>query len=200
MATPAPSASAATVAAAPGACPAAVTNRRSAADLLSSYEFGHSETLAIVDVVRPVAQWVAADGTMTTLESAARERRAHQEPPPGVGTDLAVSAELASQLGHTGDGTADIGGARFRGSAAAPRAVFEELRRATAGGAADFAGVTWERVDAVKGESMSCPPADRAGAPRLLVEPVPAPAGRARLVAVEHRPTASRPATGRQSR
>ncbi|MBV1849764.1 hypothetical protein [Catellatospora tritici] len=100
-----------------------------------------------------------------------------------------MSAELASRLGHTDDGTADIGGVRFRGFPAAPRAVFEELRRATAGGAADFVGVTWERVDASKDGSMSCPPADRAGAPRLLVASIPSSAGRTRLMAVEHRTT-----------
>ncbi|MDI1460285.1 hypothetical protein QEZ54_04840 [Catellatospora sp. KI3] len=124
---------------------------------------------------------------MTTLDGAARERGAARKPPPGVGTDPAVSAELASRLGHTDGGTADIGGVRFRGSPAAPYAVFEELRRATAGGAADFVGVTWERVDAGKDGSMSCPPADRAGASRLLVASVPSSTGRTRLVAVEHR-------------
>ncbi len=94
---------------------------------------------------------------------------------------MAVIAELASRLGNGGTG------ARFDPD---PRAVFEELRRATAGGVADYAGVTWERVDAEGGVFWPCPTADRAGTPRLFTTSFPTPDGRARMVAVEHRPVA----------
>ena len=40
---------------------------------------------------------------------------------------------------------------------AEPRAIFEELRRASAGGVADYAGVTWERIAAEDGVFWPCP-------------------------------------------
>jgi assimilatory nitrate reductase catalytic subunit len=147
-------------------------------DLLVVADFVLSETAALADVVLPTAQWAEEDGTMTNLEGRVLRRRALRRPPPGVRTDLAVLAELASQLGN---------GTRFL---AEPRAVFEELRRASAGGTADYAGVTWERVDAEDGVFWPCPSVDRPGTPRLFGDGFPTPDGRARLVPVEHRPVA----------
>jgi len=120
---------------------------------------------------------------MTNLEGRVLRRRALREPPPGIGTDLAVLAELGAQLSQA----KGKNGVRFDSD---PRAVFEELRRATAGGVADYAGVTWERVDAEDGVFWPCPSADRAGTPRLFERSFATPDGRARMVAVEHRPVA----------
>ncbi|GAA1409650.1 molybdopterin oxidoreductase family protein [Catellatospora coxensis] len=169
---------------------ARITERLRSLDLLIVCDFVLSETAAIADVVLPVAQWAEEDGTMTNLEGRVLRRRALRKPPPGTGTDLAVMAELASRLGRTGDGRSVAGGEQPGGFSAEPRAVFEELRRATAGGVADYAGVTWERVDAENGVFWPCPAADRAGTPRLFEEGFPTPDGRARMVAVEHRPVA----------
>jgi assimilatory nitrate reductase catalytic subunit len=152
-------------------------------DLLVVADFVLSETAALADVVLPTAQWAEEDGTMTNLEGRVLRRRALRKPPPGVRTDLAVLAELASQLGD---------GRRFL---AEPRAVFEELRRASAGGTADYAGVTWERVDAEDGVFWPCPSVDRPGTPRLFVDRFATPDGRARLVPVEHRPVAEEVST-----
>jgi len=103
-------------------------------------------------------------------------------------------AELAYRLGHRDAADRAIGdrstGARFTSD---PRATFEELRRATAGGVADYAGVTWERVDAEDGVFWPCPSVDRAGTPRLFEEAFATPDGRARLHPVEHRPAAEEP-------
>lgn len=116
---------------------------------------------------------------MTNLEGRILRRRALRRPPPGVRTDLAVVAELATRLSRHG--------ARFPTD---PRAVFEELRRASAGGPADYAGVTWERVDAEDGVFWPCPSVDAPGTPRLFEHSFATPDGRARFVAVEHRPVA----------
>jgi len=156
-----------------------VTDRLRELDLLVVADFVRSETAELADVVLPVTEWAEEDGTMTNLEGRIQLRRALREPPPGTGTDLAVLAELASRLGKSGDGV------RFDSD---PRAVFEELRRATAGGVADYAGVTWERVDAEGGVFWPCPAADRAGTPRLFTTTFTTPDGRARMVAVDHRP------------
>jgi hypothetical protein len=91
------------------------------------------------------------------------------KPPPGTGTDLAVPAEPALRLGHR-DGAVRANGERSTGAriTAYPRATFEELRRATAGGVAEYAGVTWERVDAEDSVSdvLAGGPGGRAAAPR----------------------------------
>ncbi len=145
-------------------------------DLLVVSDFVLSETAALADVVLPTAQWAEEDGTMTNLEGRVLRRHALREPPPDVRTDLAVIAELASRLGA---------GAWFTTE---PRAVFEELRRASAGGTADYAGVTWERVDAEDGVFWPCPSVDRPGTPRLFLDTFATPDGRARFLPVEHRP------------
>src|SRR5262249_19721927 len=127
-------------------------------DFLMVCDFVFSETAELADVVLPTAQWAEEDGTMTNLEGRVLRRRALREPPPGTGTDLGVLAELSARLGN---------GARL---ARQPRAVFDELRRASAGGPADYAGVTWERIDADGGVFWPCPADDHPGTPRLFTE------------------------------
>jgi len=137
-----------------------------------------SETAAAADVVLPVGQWAEEEGTMTNLEGRVLRRRRLRKPPPGVGTDLAVIAELTTRLvGH---------GARF---VADPRVVFDELRRATAGGTADYAGITYERLD-TEDLYWPCPSEEHPGTPRLFADGFPTPDGRARFVPVDHRPPA----------
>ncbi|WP_326561048.1 molybdopterin oxidoreductase family protein [Micromonospora sp. NBC_01796] len=175
-------------------------------DLLVVADFVLSETAAMADVVLPTAQWAEEDGTMTNLEGRVLRRRALRPPPAGVRTDLSVIAELARRL--VGDGMAGNGttGGRTTGSATDgsgttgggagssfpedPRLVFDELRRASAGGIADYAGVTWDRIDAEDGVFWPCPAEDRPGTPRLFAETFPTPDGRARFLPVEHRPAA----------
>jgi assimilatory nitrate reductase catalytic subunit len=72
-------------------------------------------------------------------------------------TDLAVNAELAGQLGS---------GAWFTSE---PGAAVREPRCASTGGAVDYAGVTWERVDAEDGVFRPRPSVDRSGMLRLLL-------------------------------
>ncbi|MFC6019606.1 molybdopterin oxidoreductase family protein [Plantactinospora solaniradicis] len=151
-------------------------------DLLVVADFVRSETAAIADVVLPTAQWAEEDGTMTNLEGRVLRRRALRPPPPGVRTDLAVLAELAERLG-----AGSVAGPRFPVD---PRAVFEELRRASAGGVADYAGISWERIDAEDGVFWPCPTEDEPGTPRLFTDGFPTPDGRARFLPVEHRPVA----------
>jgi assimilatory nitrate reductase catalytic subunit len=160
---------------------ARVAERLRALDLVVVADFVRSETAELAHVVLPTAQWAEEDGTMTNLEGRVLRRRALRRPPPGTGTDLGVLAGLAARLGY---------GARFD---AEPRAVFEELRRASAGGPADYAGVTWERIDAEDGVFWPCPEDDHPGTPRLFARTFPTPDGRARFVPVEHRPAAEEP-------
>jgi len=89
-----------------------------------------------------------------------------------------------------GDRTQRLGcGERF---APDPEAVFAELGRASAGGRADYAGMTYARISAEDGLFWPCPDADHPGTPRLFADGFPTPDGRARFHAVSHRRPAER--------
>jgi len=74
-----------------------------------------------------------------------------------------------------------------------PAAVFDELRRATAGATADYSGITYARIDAEDGVFWPCPSEDHPGTPRLFEERFHHADGRAKFHAVEHRPAGEEP-------
>jgi assimilatory nitrate reductase catalytic subunit len=158
---------------------AAVTDWLGRLDLLVVADFVLSETAALADVVLPTAQWAEEDGTMTNLEGRVIRRRRLTAPPAGVRTDLSIIAELSARFGAP---TSDD-----------PRSVFDELRRASAGGIADYAGISWERLDAEGGVFWPCPAEDHPGTPRMFLDRFATPVGRARFVPVDHRPAAEQP-------
>ncbi|MET8547985.1 molybdopterin oxidoreductase family protein [Micromonospora zamorensis] len=155
-------------------------------DLLVVADLLLSETAALADVVLPTAQWAEEDGTMTNLEGRVLRRRALRPPPPDVRTDLDIISELAARLAPD-EAAATEAAARFP---ADPAAVFAELRRASAGGIADYAGISWARIDGADGVWWPCPTEDGPDTPRLFAERFATPDGRARFHPVDHRPAA----------
>jgi assimilatory nitrate reductase catalytic subunit len=149
--------------------------RLAALDLLVVADAFLSETAAQADIVLPVTQWAEEEGTMTNLEGRIILRRRATPPPPGVWTDTQIISALAARLGH---------GDKFPSD---PRVIFDELRRASAGGIADYAGVTWERITAEDGVFWPCPSEDHPGTPRLFAERFATPDGRARFFPVLER-------------
>jgi assimilatory nitrate reductase catalytic subunit len=125
-----------------------VLERLRALDFLVVCDIFLSETAAEADVVLPAAQWAEEEGTMTNLEGRVLRRKQVLPPPEGVVDDLTLLAALAGRLGR---------GAYFSPD---PRVVFEELRRASAGGIADYAGITYERIEAEQGVFWPCPAED----------------------------------------
>jgi assimilatory nitrate reductase catalytic subunit len=158
-----------------------LADRLRSLDLLVVNDFFLSETAELADVVLPVAQWAEEEGTMTNLEGRIILRRRQQPPPTGVRTDAEVLKALADRLGE---------GERF---SADPAFLFEELRRASAGGIADYAGVSYARIAAEDGVFWPCPSEDHPGTPRLFLERFGTPDGRARFHPVQHRPPAEEP-------
>lgn len=156
---------------------ATVRERLASLDLLVVADVVPSETALLADVVFPVTQWAEEDGTMTSLEGRVLRRRAAVPPPGEVRSDLAVFAGLAERLGSKGFSTD-------------PAEVFEELRRASAGGRADYSGITWERLDAGEALFWPVPSEGHPGTPRLFADGFRTPDGRAHVVPVDHRPVA----------
>lgn len=154
-----------------------VQRRLDALDFLAVADVVLSETAERADVVLPVAQWAEEDGTLTNLEGRVIRRRRALTPPHGVRTDLEILSGLAGRLGH---------GHRFSSD---PATVFAELARASAGGVADYAGMSYQRLED-GGLCWPCPTEDHPGTPRLFAERFATPDGKARFTPVEHRPVA----------
>jgi assimilatory nitrate reductase catalytic subunit len=148
----------------------AIERRLRALDFLVVVDFFVSETAALADVVLPSAQWAEEDGTMTTLEGRVIRRRRAVAPPPEVRTDLEIFCAIAAGLGKAH---------LFESSD--PEIVFDELRRASAGGVADYAGITYERIDREQGVFWPCPSENHPGTPRLFAERFATPNRRARF-------------------
>jgi assimilatory nitrate reductase catalytic subunit len=151
-------------------------------DLLVVCDGFENETSAFAHVILPTTQWAEEEGTMTNLEGRVILRQRVQRPPDGVKTDLEVLGELATRLGV---GT----GFQFQNS----EAVFDELRRATAGARADYSGLSYDKIRQAQGVFWPCPSPDHPGTPRLFAERFQFPNGRARFHAVPHRPAAELP-------
>ncbi|MGW1033538.1 molybdopterin oxidoreductase family protein [Streptomyces antibioticus] len=122
-----------------------VEERLRSLDFLAVCDVVLSETAALADVVLPVTQWAEESGTTTSLEGRVLLRRQALTPPDGIRSDLEVLHELAARLGVE------------KGFPTDPEEVFEELRRASAGGIADYSGITYARLAAENGVFWPCP-------------------------------------------
>ena len=157
-------------------------NRRlGALDLLVVADIFLSETAARADVVLPITQWAEHEGTMTNLEGRVLWRRRVKEPPPGVWTDAQVLKALADRLGRGRYFSSDV------------REIAAEFRRASAGGAADYAGITYERIEREDGVFWPCPSEQHPGTPRMFLDRFATEDGRARFRSVEYRSAAEEP-------
>jgi assimilatory nitrate reductase catalytic subunit len=182
-----------------------VEERLRSLDFLAVADVVLSETARLADVVLPVAQWAEETGTTTSLEGRVLLRRRALSPPAGIRSDLEVLHELAARLGVE------------KGFPVEPQEVFDELRRATAGGPADYSGITYRRLAEENGVFWPCPapPGSRAGVspgvltddpvqeespsavhpgtPRLFLDRFATGDGRARFAAVSYRDSAEEP-------
>ena len=171
-----------------------VEERLRSLDFLAVCDVVLSETAALADVVLPVTQWAEETGTTTNLEGRVLLRRRAITPPEGVRSDLEVLHELAGRLGVE------------KGFPTRPEEVFDELRRASAGGPADYSGIDYRRLAEENGVFWPCPAPTGAddgrtgraagphpGTPRLFLDRFATDDGRARFAPVAHRPSAEEP-------
>ena len=156
-----------------------LTERLRSLDFLVVSDFFLSETAQLADVVLPSAQWLEEEGTMTNLEGRVLRRRKAVECPDGVATDIDLLCNLAERMGR---------GQYFQYAGA--EAVFDELRRASAGGPADYSGISYDKIDAQSGVFWQCPSVDgmddHPGTPRLFGDGFPTANGMAKFHAIRH--------------
>ncbi len=145
-------------------------------------DFFLSETARHADVVLPVAMWAEDEGTVTNVEGRVIKYNRATTPPADVPTDWQLMCELARRLGK---------GEYFPYTE--PRQIFAELARASQGGLADYYGITYEKVEALKGVFWPCPSLDHPGTPRLFHDRFYHPDGRAVLHPVSYTPPAEEP-------
>ncbi|MEU0595011.1 molybdopterin oxidoreductase family protein [Streptomyces ardesiacus] len=141
-----------------------VEERLRSLDFLAVCDVVLSETARLADVVLPVTQWAEETGTTTNLEGRVLLRRRAVTPPEGVRGDLEVLHALAGRLGVE------------KGFPVDPEEVFEELRRASAGGPADYSGIDYRRLAREDGVFWPCPAPPPHGGPALRAAVTPPPA------------------------
>ena len=159
-----------------------VERRLKALDFLVVADYFQSETAQLADVVLPSAQWAEEDGTMTNLEGRVVLRRAAFAPTGEARTDLAIIQALAARLGKE----------RFF-SLPDAESVFEELGRASAGGPADYSGMSYGKIAANQGLFWPCPSGKPEGTPRMFTNGFPTASGKARFHPVRHQPSGEEP-------
>jgi assimilatory nitrate reductase catalytic subunit len=151
-------------------------------DPLVVVDFFMSETAELADVVLPGTVWVEDEGTTTNLEGRVIKINVAQQPIGESKPDWWILGELARRLGK---------GQYFPYKNVAE--IWQEVRQATAGGAADYSGITWERIDREQGVFWPCPSEDHPGSERLFAERFAHPDGRARFHVLEYAPPAEEP-------
>ncbi len=152
-------------------------------ELLVVIDFFMSETARYADVVLPGSLHEEEEGTSTSAEGRVIRIRAATDPPGNAKRDTWILLEIARRLGR---------GQYFQYEN--NEEIFNELRRASAGGTADYSGITWERVEREYGVFWPCPSEDHPGTPRLFEDHKSYhPDGKFHCHITPHRPSAEVP-------
>lgn len=126
-------------------------------EFYAAVDFFLNETAHHADVVLPSALQEEDEGTVTQLEGRVIKINKAVDCPGDARPDWKIVQDLAHRLGCE------------RGfSFQSPREIFEELRRASRGGIADYSGITYEKIEKQNGVFWPCPDEKHTGTPRLF--------------------------------
>jgi assimilatory nitrate reductase catalytic subunit len=128
-------------------------------DFYVAIDFFLNETARHADIVLPGSLHEEDEGVVTQIEGRVIKINKAVECPGGAREDWRIVQDIARKLGRER-------GFTFRG----PREIFEELRQASAGGIADYSGMTYERIESEYGIFWPCPGESHPGTPRLFEE------------------------------
>jgi assimilatory nitrate reductase catalytic subunit len=159
-------------------------------DFYVAIDFFLNETARYADIVLPGSLQEEDEGTVTQIEGRVIKVNKAVDPPGDARQDWRIIQDIAAALGRPR-------GFTFR----EPREIFDELRRASQGGIADYCGITYERIEREYGVFWPCPNEEHPGTPRLFEpgswNPVARGAGpfyfadgKARFNVAEYRPPA----------
>jgi assimilatory nitrate reductase catalytic subunit len=126
-------------------------------DFYVAIDFFLNESARHADIVLPGSLQEEDEGLVTSAEGRVIKINKCVDAPGDARQDWRIIQDIAKALGRER-------GFTFK----EPREVFEELRRASAGGVADYSGITYEKVERQLGVFWPCPSEDHPGTPRLF--------------------------------
>lgn len=126
-------------------------------DFYVAIDFFLNETARYADIVLPGSLHEEDEGTVTTAEGRVIKINKAIDCPGDARQDWRIIQDIAKALGRES-------GFTF----ADPAEMFAELGRASQGGVADYAGITYEKIEAQQGIFWPCPDAAHPGTPRLF--------------------------------
>ncbi|NHN32053.1 molybdopterin oxidoreductase family protein [Paenibacillus agricola] len=142
-------------------------------ELLVVVDLFESETAKYAHWLLPGSSFLEGEGTLTNLEGRVFHRAQVLESPGNSKLDYRFISELADALGR---------GRYFQYEGIED--VFNELALATAGGKADYSGITYERLIQEKGIFWPCPAKGHPGTPYMFKDRFNHPDGKARLFGI----------------
>jgi assimilatory nitrate reductase catalytic subunit len=165
-------------------------------EFYAAIDFFLNDTARHADVVLPGSLQEEDEGVVTQVEGRVIKINKAVDCPGDAHEDWRIIQDIAKALGRPHGFTFD-----------SPRAIFEELRRASKGGIADYSGITYEKVEQHLGVFWPCysedprsgAPVDHPGTPRLFERdsynpvakgagPFYFPDGKARFNVADYRP------------
>ncbi|MCC6492516.1 MAG: molybdopterin oxidoreductase family protein [Pirellulales bacterium] len=126
-------------------------------DFYVAIDFFLNESARHANVVLPGSLQEEDEGVVTSAEGRVIKINKCVDPPGDAREDWRIIQDIAQALGRQRGFTFD-----------SPRQIFDELRRASAGGVADYSGITYEKVERQMGVFWPCPSEDHPGTPRLF--------------------------------
>lgn len=126
-------------------------------EFYTAIDFFLNETARYADIVLPGSLHEEDEGTVTQVEGRVIKINKAVDAPGDARQDWRIIQDIAQALGREQ-------GFTFQ----EPREIFDELRRASAGGVADYSGITYEKIEAQNGVFWPCPSEDHPGTPRLF--------------------------------
>jgi assimilatory nitrate reductase catalytic subunit len=126
-------------------------------DFYVAIDFFLNETARYADIVLPGSLHEEDEGTVTQIEGRVIKINKAIDPPGDARQDWRIIQDIAAAMNRSR-------GFTFR----EPREMFDELRRASQGGVADYFGITYERIEREYGVFWPCPAEDHPGTERLF--------------------------------
>jgi assimilatory nitrate reductase catalytic subunit len=114
-------------------------------EFYAAIDFFLNDTARHADVVLPGSLQEEDEGTVTQVEGRVIKINKAVDPPGDARQDWRIIQDIARALGRPQGFTFSE-----------PRAIFDELRRASKGGVADYSGITYEKIERQMGVFWPC--------------------------------------------